>query len=262
MDPVIPRKSREDLRAFIKSYLGGDLFLSANIHPQDQHLTSMIFMPLLFGALSYPNSRPEVPEMPTAPLRPTRPVKVAVPVVERMAALMKELAEARQALVDVDFKERWGEAGPGELETAKIAVNNVKDRISQVHVDAEAEATENFRTSLRDYRMELVGYREARRSFRSAVRVVEETKRNLQAQIEAWETARDEHNNRADQELGVIYAPMKDAAPRGINGYPIFFSCDFLHKEDWAIARKVIEREQARQKDLDLGDEDPDAGAL
>ena len=31
---------------------------------------------------------------------------------------------------------------------------------------------------------------------------------------------------------GMIYAEMKDAAPRSINGYPMFFSCSFLSQED------------------------------
>ncbi len=31
---------------------------------------------------------------------------------------------------------------------------------------------------------------------------------------------------------GMIYAEMKDAAPRTINGYPMFFSCSFLSHKD------------------------------
>lgn len=31
---------------------------------------------------------------------------------------------------------------------------------------------------------------------------------------------------------GMIYAEMKDAAPRSINGYPMFFSCSFLSHKD------------------------------
>jgi len=31
---------------------------------------------------------------------------------------------------------------------------------------------------------------------------------------------------------GMIYAEMKDAAPRSINGYPMFFSCSFLSQKD------------------------------
>jgi len=44
---------------------------------------------------------------------------------------------------------------------------------------------------------------------------------------------------------GMIYAEMKDAAPRSINGYPMFFSCSFLSQKDtervFAVYRAMTE---------------------
>ena len=44
---------------------------------------------------------------------------------------------------------------------------------------------------------------------------------------------------RADS--GVIYEYYKEAAPRGVNGYPIFFSCHYLNMADWKVVCEYIE---------------------
>jgi len=52
--------------------------------------------------------------------------------------------------------------------------------------------------------------------------------------------------------IGVIYAYMKDALPRSINGYPIFGTCGFLHTDDWGRAWLAITREQDREKTIEV----------
>ncbi|MCH7911026.1 MAG: hypothetical protein IIB38_15605 [Candidatus Hydrogenedentes bacterium] len=47
---------------------------------------------------------------------------------------------------------------------------------------------------------------------------------------------------------GMIYAEMKDAAPRSINGYPMFFSCSFLSQKD---TERVFAVYQAMTEALD-----------
>lgn len=49
-------------------------------------------------------------------------------------------------------------------------------------------------------------------------------------------------------DIGIIYAYLHTAGPRYINGYPIFMSASFLHKEDWAIAVKFLQEHEAQKK--------------
>lgn len=49
--------------------------------------------------------------------------------------------------------------------------------------------------------------------------------------------------------IGQIIGDMKDTLKMGVNGYPIFHSCRFIHKEDWNIIRgKVRKMEKAIDK--------------
>lgn len=47
------------------------------------------------------------------------------------------------------------------------------------------------------------------------------------------------------EDIGMIYADMKDAGPRTINGYPIFFSAKMINRKDTATvlerSRKIVE---------------------
>jgi hypothetical protein len=59
--------------------------------------------------------------------------------------------------------------------------------------------------------------------------------------------------DRAINNIGVIYEYYgKNQSPRSINGYPIFFSCRLLHKEDWALADRAIRKvTEAQQRALE-----------
>jgi hypothetical protein len=37
------------------------------------------------------------------------------------------------------------------------------------------------------------------------------------------------------ENVGQIIGDMKDTFPRSVNGYPIFHTCRFIDKKDWAI---------------------------
>lgn len=67
------------------------------------------------------------------------------------------------------------------------------------------------------------------------------------------------------EDIGVLWEFMNQALPRAIihlraiYGHPMFPSCRMLHKLDWARARKAINRELKRQKELELpSDDDPE----
>lgn len=44
-------------------------------------------------------------------------------------------------------------------------------------------------------------------------------------------------------QFGAVYEYFDKAGPRSINGYPIFFSCRFIHRDDlrvvWRMAQKI-----------------------
>jgi hypothetical protein len=73
--------------------------------------------------------------------------------------------------------------------------------------------------------------------------------------VEEWEQMRADHPQalkrakKAEEiafkaltaDLGVIWAYMKDALPRGVNGYPMFMSARLMHKDDWTEVMRVAE---------------------
>jgi len=52
--------------------------------------------------------------------------------------------------------------------------------------------------------------------------------------------------------IGVFYARMSSALPRGINGYPCFPEMRILHQEDWARAAHAIQREHSRREKIEI----------
>jgi len=49
--------------------------------------------------------------------------------------------------------------------------------------------------------------------------------------------------------IGLVYEYYDKAGPRGINDYPMFFSCRMMTSGDWAKASQAIKREEERRKD-------------
>ena len=44
--------------------------------------------------------------------------------------------------------------------------------------------------------------------------------------------------------IGAVYEEMHRALPRGINGYPMFMSCKFVHVNDLGPLMDLVERKQ------------------
>lgn len=49
-------------------------------------------------------------------------------------------------------------------------------------------------------------------------------------------------------DVGDVIGDLDKAGPRTVNGYPIFFSCQVVHRDDWAV---IVEKAQAAQAALD-----------
>lgn len=48
--------------------------------------------------------------------------------------------------------------------------------------------------------------------------------------------------------LGLIWEHTSAAGPRSVNGMPIFFSCHFMHLDDWTELRPKIAEELERRE--------------
>lgn len=51
-------------------------------------------------------------------------------------------------------------------------------------------------------------------------------------------------------DVGAVVGNMKDAMPRGINGYPMFGRVLLIHKDDWERIYAAVRREQDRAENL------------
>lgn len=52
--------------------------------------------------------------------------------------------------------------------------------------------------------------------------------------------------------IGIIWEWRDQAGPTSINGYPVFFSLRFMHKDDWARASLAITNELDRRKNVKI----------
>jgi hypothetical protein len=60
-------------------------------------------------------------------------------------------------------------------------------------------------------------------------------------------------SEKARSEIGCVYARFSDGTfPRSINGYPIFGSCAFMHKDDWARAHAAITKARDALENIDV----------
>lgn len=237
----LPRLSKDDLKEFVLGLVDGQIFTSAQI--RDESLTGMVFMPLLLGGLSIPEEHkhlvPPWPEKPADLVLPAKPEPPAPEVPE-------------QLLRDVD----WGKIDPEVLDPYREGLAAHEAAV------AEWEATVLHAWELACQSAEL--------AHRAALAVHDEVVAAWEAECEKLRAAHDEvvaayeaeHEKvaaRSQQvhahyfkDIGVVWEWLSKAGPRSINGYPIFFSCRLMHREDWEKARRAAQKEMDRRKELDL----------
>lgn len=251
----IPRQDREKLKDLVRAYIANEVFFSAQL--RDPSLLGMVFMPVMFGAFSYPVEKPQGTVKPPAPVRPVRPTKGDVDTGKEGQKLNAEIASTTDLIAQVEFHVRWGEASEDELTELRANLNRLQAQRDELVASATTAVERDHRILLDDYLQDLKAYRKARHAWRALVETWEEGEEGLARRLEVWEAGAKVWWETLDQNLGVVYAYHKDALHRGVNGYPMFTSCAVLHKLDWDMVRKAIDRELARQKDIDLGDDPP-----
>lgn len=252
----IPRQEKSSLKQLVRDYLAGQVFFSAQIRGSDTSLLGMIFMPLFFGGLAFEEKAPETPPEPPHPgqLGQKRPVRPEPDLKDVLPGLEAAEDEAQHRVAEIEFKVRWGEALGEDLVEARKALEDARAARDQAMDAANKVADVKHQEALAEYRKALDDHRKVTAAWRKAHRAWQAQMDSMSDQIKAWEARRDAHNQYIKDNLGVIYAYMKDTVGnRAINGYPMFGACCLLHKDDWDIVRKAIDREMARDIDLDVG---------
>jgi hypothetical protein len=80
---------------------------------------------------------------------------------------------------------------------------------------------------------------EARKAREAAIKAHDEYEARYREVFSEWA-----------EDVGAIVGNMKDALPRGINGYPMIGSIRLIHKDDWERIYAAVRREQDRAQSL------------
>jgi len=245
------RLSEEEMREIVVGRLACDLMFSGEISPS---VRDMCMLPVGMGILAPPPQLVEAllgsaeppetlegdPPKPTHPgyppgagEPPPKPVLGAVP--EKLLNALEwgdveeeEVAEARAA-VEKDNRRRINEWTEATWRWQEAIDNDSRDRAT---IDAAHEqALEEWRASLPDH---------------------EAAKTARQEAHDEWKARYDEAFSEWLADLGEIMGRMKDAFPRGVNGFPMFHAVTLIHKEDWERIEGAIMREQERRSTLSV----------
>lgn len=246
----IPRQPKETLKQLVRDYLASQVIFSSQV---PDHLVHMVFMPLALGGLAYPVAEPEVPAEPAKPVRGfSRPKRPVPDVGAAREGLEAAVAESREALDRAEFRARWGEDTPGEVEAAREALTRAEDALRDAEAAANRAADAAHEAALTEHRANLAKHRLALSEWRGRMKAWREECEALQPKVAEWGAGRDAYFDKLKSDLGVIYGYRRDAMERGINGFPMLATCSLLHREDWELVRKAIDRELDRQKEIEL----------
>ena len=239
------RINREQLREFVYDLVDGRVLTSEQVAPKDM---GMVFMPILFGALSPPEvvgSKPDLALSPqpappppfverAVPARPKPPELAVVPEKVRLdyewSAIDKEdydEAVACVEVVNVALLSAW------EKETLDPwkKVERTNSLVNSKRKKAYDKACKNY------YALKAAWAQECDR-----------LRAEHEVHLAAWESVSKRVLSLWARDLGVVYAHMSEAGPRGINGNPMFMSMRLLHLEDWKLAFDAYNKEVARRK--------------
>jgi len=54
------------------------------------------------------------------------------------------------------------------------------------------------------------------------------------------------------ENVGTVWEYMSNAGPRSVNGMPMFFSCHFMHAEDWQRVLKAVTAERDKRSNIEV----------
>ena len=245
----IPRQPKESLKQLVRDYIANQVLFSSQV---PDNLVHMVFLPLAMGGLAYPVDEPEAPKEPAKPVRGfTRPKRPEPDVGAAREGLEAAVAEAREALARAEFRARWGEVEPRDVEAARELLSHAEGALWFAEDTANRAADAAHAVALTEYRANLSGHRAKLAEWRGRMKAWREECEALTSKVKEWEAGRDAHFDKLKSDLGVIYGYYKDSmGGRAINGFPMLASCALLHREDWELVRKAIDRVLSREVEL------------
>lgn len=239
----VPRLSEDEMREIVAGRLAGALMFSGEISESVRHLC---ILPLGMGAFSPPpelvkailgsSEPPEtIGEDPPKPPHPGYPSPPGDPPPKPVLGKVPS-----QLLNDLE----WGEIEEEEVEAAKEAV----EQENRKRIRDWEEASFQWQEDIDRHRKESVGidgaYQKTLEEWRASLPAHEEAKRAREEAREEWVRR---YNSLFDDwlaDVGEFMGRMKDAFPRGLNGYPMFHRVQVIHKEDWERIQAAILRQQ------------------
>lgn len=244
----VPRTTREDLKQFVYDLVDGRVLTSQHVEPS---MVGTVFLPLAMGALSPPDVLGERPDLvlPPQPALPKVFVERALP-----SPPSPPMPEAVPAKLREDYE--WGAIDKEDYDEAVAAVGARNDA---AHAAWERTRYAEWERTLAETKASNAAGKQAHarsmEAHEAAVAAWAQECARLRTEHEArlteWEGVRKRVLRWWARDLGVIYEQMSAAGPRAVNGYPIFMSLRFMHREDWKLAFDAYEKEVARRKSND-----------
>lgn len=261
----VHKMSDEELRDFVIRFSDGHIWTSQHINQS----LEMVFLPIAFGALSVPDelreeftsklmknpslskwlkerrSEPELEDKPLKEDPPEAPPKPEDPTyVEYDPDVENEIVS----------KIEWGYNEDKDLQLYREEVDKQNAAIKDEHQkkllqwkEQQDGWTQQCKQMEDDHKKKLQEWEDRNGLF------VEDHKR-WEVEDACWEAVGRGMVNQYLVNLGCVWADGGEskAANIGINGYPIFFECRMMHKEDFDRAMKAAQKETERRKSIEV----------
>jgi hypothetical protein len=245
---TIPHRTEDQLKEFILHYCDGKILCGFQVDPDT---LGMVFMPLMLGGLRPPDE--DYPVAPVEPVHPDEPVRPEQPADIPRPAATNQHGELLSQIRDLEFKVSWDDAEQGELESLRVKLDadleagrvEYEQEMARWEAAVLAQDTE-FQELVDVFDAEELAYEEAIGVFDAAMVVYDaEVVVHLQACKDLHETF--------IADVGIIYEYYHKAPTnQGINGFPIFWSLQVMHKDDWEKVKPHITAELKRREEFTL----------
>jgi hypothetical protein len=212
-------------------------------------LVPLVFLPIAMGGLAPPD---ELVEQLLGPKPPDEPVALPPEPVLDESQLPPEDAPAKPGILPYDeelaYQWRWEQ------------IDDEKWEAHKVEVDAEnASRLAAYEQELAEYEGRHPLLEEAKRQHQAALKAWEQEVERIKAENSTLEQRRSEYGDQKERIVqdayglvGAFLGDMRQASLAGINGHPMFFSVQIIHKEDWSRLWKAWKAEQDRLKNLEI----------
>lgn len=249
-------EDQEALRKFVIGYCDGLVWTSENVPP---HMLSMVFMPIMFGALDLPKELIEA----ITPLFPPDPgtkesFAEPEPAEDPLPNLPVAPREFHAIPPDMDKLDRLER---GEFFNTLLPGESVASYLMELD-DKNAAGAAKYQTDLAEWQSDnatILALRQKVAQANANRHTEWEARKKLAEDTHAFDIADARYSIAmagARQQywtnLGCIWEIMegKNTMPRGVNGMPMFSSCRLMSKAVYARACAAINREMEHRKEM------------